>query len=196
MEKCILHLGEVLPEGCYNRVHAVLVTCDGRVLIRYKNGDPRITGGRIDDSDGSLLDALRREVLEEINCEIDRCDYLGYLAVNKRNYYNDIGISIQDDYNIENDMYWARMVARISKVGAPQPDPDRENNWIYGRELVPRQVAAKKLAASAPLGNTTELVSAAWELAQKNDYFTEEISEKTEILNLETMGGEIIKKLL
>lgn len=73
------------PQGeKFNRVHAILLTKDGRVLLRYKNGEPRITGGRIDHGEQSLEETLRREVLEELNCKIDRCDYLGYIAVNKK----------------------------------------------------------------------------------------------------------------
>ena len=180
MESYVLHLNERPQNDEFRRVHAILVMPDGRVLLRYKNGDPRITGGRIDAGDLDLAATLRREVREEINCEIDRCDYLGYLEAaceaTKGEHEN-----------------WARMVARVSKIGAPQPDPDRENNWSYGRELVTPEVAREKLTNSAPVGNTAELVDLALTVAQEKGYFTEEISQQNEMLNPETVDGEAVK---
>ena len=61
------------PEhGDFSRVHAILLTDDRRMLLRYKNGEARITGGRIDAGDKDLVTALKRELREEINCEIDQ----------------------------------------------------------------------------------------------------------------------------
>ena len=74
-----LYLKKMPEEGEFKRVHAVLVIDDGRILLRYKNGEARTTGGRIEVGDRSLEETLRRELREEINCEIDRCEYLGYL---------------------------------------------------------------------------------------------------------------------
>lgn len=68
-ESYILHLGGDPGGQTFSRVHAVLVTDDGRVLLRYKNGDPRITGGRINETDENLEAALKREIAEEISCE-------------------------------------------------------------------------------------------------------------------------------
>ncbi len=190
MESYVLHLNERPQNDEFRRVHAILVMPDGRVLLRYKNGDPRITGGRIDAGDLDLAATLRREVREEINCEIDRCDYIGYLELEKRAYYEGIGVKVDDLEGVE---YWARMVARVSKIGAPQPDPDRENNWIYGRELVTPEVAREKLTNSAPVGNMAELVDLALAVAQEKGYFTEEISQQNEMLNPETVDGEAVK---
>ena len=62
-----------------------------------------------DASDENLEAALRREVLEEINCEIDKIEYLGYLEVEMRRYYDEIGLDYEIVREKEN---WARMVAR------------------------------------------------------------------------------------
>lgn len=168
-----LVLGEKPADKNFFRVHAILLTKDQRVLLRYKNGEARITGGRIDSEDQSLVEALRREVLEEINCRIDKCDYLGYLAEND-----------PDTGEIE---YWARMVARISKIGMPKPDPDRARNWIYGRALVPReQAAAEMTKAGRFAASNQKLLEAAYEIAGERHYFIEEVNNRTEILNPES----------
>lgn len=185
MEEYKLFLGKY-PEGkIFSRVHAILMTADGRVLLRYKNGEPRVTGGRIDPGDTDLVDTLRREVREEINCEIDKCDYLGYLAVNKKKYYDSINLNIveQDD----GDMYFARMVARISKIMPPQPDPDRDNHWIYGRTLAPREIAAEELGKVPVFGaNNLKVLEAAYKMAREKEYFTELPNQEYEVLNVES----------
>lgn len=160
------------PEGkIFSRVHAILLTPDGRVLLRYKEGEPRVTGGRIDPGDTDLVDTLRREVREEINCEIDKCDYLGYL-----------------EYHTEDSCeYFARMVARISKILPPQPDPDTDNHWIYGRTLAPREIAAEELAPIPVFGeNNIKVLDAAYKVAREKAYFTELPNQEYEVLNVES----------
>lgn len=44
-----LYLYQLPENDHFDRVHAVLVTHDGRILLRYKNGEARITGGHIMD---------------------------------------------------------------------------------------------------------------------------------------------------
>lgn len=171
------------PEGEFNRVHAILVTKDGRVLLRYKNGEPRITGGRIDAGE-DLVAALKREVLEELNCEIDLCDYLGYLEVNKKEYYDSINVQVDDN---DGDMYWARMVARVSKILPPKADPDRDNNWIYGRVLAPREIATAEMEKVPIFGaNNLRILNEAYKVAREKNYFTELPSKEYETLNVES----------
>ena len=176
-----LFLGVRPENGKFDRVHAILLTCDGRVLMRYKHGEPRVTGGKIDASDLDLESALCREMLEEVNCEIDRCDYLGYLRAEiivenpgetKKTYEN-----------------FARMVARVSKIGEPKFDPDRENNWIYGRSLVPFEVAKQELGMVQKFGqNNLAVLEAAYEVAKARGYFTQALSAEYDILNPESRG--------
>lgn len=183
MEDYKLFLKKMPEDGKFSRVHAVLLTMDGRVLLRYKNGEPRITGGRLDATDWNLEAALRREVLEELNCEIDKCDYLGYIVVDKKKYYDSINMSTEDS---KGDMYWARMVARVSKILPPKPDPDREGNWIYGRVLALREIAIEELSKVPIFGtNNTKLLDAAYKVARENEYFTELPSSEYETLNVE-----------
>ncbi len=159
-----------LPAGReFTRVHAVLVTADGRVLLRYKNGEPRVTGGHVDPEDADLGAAVRREVLEEINCRIDRCDYLGYVELQ-----NKVG-------ELE---LWARVVARVSEIGPVQPDPDRPGAWIYGRTLAPLAEAHREMDEVFPTNR--EVLTLAWQVADAQGYFTKPHSERIEILNRET----------
>jgi len=173
------------PEGVkISRVHAILLTKDGRVLLRYKNGEPRVTGGRIDAGDVDLEAALRREVKEETNCEIDKCDYLGYIEVERRAYCESVGVEIGD---MEDKEAWARMVARVLKIGEPKADPDRENNWIYGRTLVPREMAMEELSQIEIYGkNNLKVLDAAYRVAREQEYFTELLSTEYEVLNVES----------
>lgn len=179
-----LYLDKYPQDGKFNRVHAILLTKDGRVLLRYKNGEPRITGGRIDAGEQSLEETLKREVLEELNCEIDRCDYLGYIVVDKKNYYDAINVDIEDD---SGDMYWARMVARVSKILPPRSDPDRNGNWVYGRVLAPREIAYEEMTKVDIFGtNNGKLLDAAYKIAREKEYFTEVPSQEYEALNVES----------
>ena len=168
-----LYLKKMPEEGEFKRVHAVLVIDDGRILLRYKNGEARTTGGRIEVGDRSLEETLRRELREEINCEIDRCEYLGYLEAE----LSDIG-----EREVE---YWARMVARVSRIGEPKADSDRENNGIYGRVLAPPEVAKEELTKAMPMGDTDKLVDYALKVAREKEYFTELPSNEYETLNVE-----------
>ncbi len=162
------------PEhGDFSRIHAILLTDDQRMLLRYKNGEARITGGRIDAGDKDLVTALKRELREEINCEIDKCDYLGYLEAIE-----------PESGDVE---YWARMVARVSKIGMPKPDPDRARNWIYGRALVPREQATLELAQASKFAKTNlELIDLAYRVAAEKHYFTEKANNTSETLNPES----------
>lgn len=171
MEEFILHLAPLPKDQKCERVHALLVTRDGRMLVRYKNGEARNTGGHIDPEDASMEAALRRELKEEINCEIDKCDYVGYIE------YRNL-----EDYH---DEIMARMVARVSKIGAPKPDPDRAEKWIYGRTLLPLDQARAELIKSMPFGNTDQLFDAAIKIAQEKNYFDRPIRTQVEALNPE-----------
>lgn len=183
MEEYKLYLKKQPENGEFDRVHAVLVMQDGRILLRYKNGEARITGGHIDPGDASIEAALKRELLEEINCQIDKCAYLGYLEVEmKPADAEDGGLAESGTKDVE---YWARMVARVSEIGAPQTDPDRAEKWVYGRTLAPAEIAKAELAKSAPLGDTDKLVDYALKIAREQEYFTELPNNELEVLNVE-----------
>lgn len=193
MEDGSLHLGTTPTDGSFDRVHAILVTADERVLLCYKNGEAGIAGGRIEDADTNLEATLKRELAEEINCKIDRCDYLGYLAVEKKEYYDYIGKEVADT---DGYLYWARVVARLSSIGEPEADPDRENNWVYGRILAPVAIAKAELLKNSLSEKTQigELLDYAISVAQERNYFTEAPNSKYEALNAETKGGKEIAK--
>ena len=110
MEKYKLFLKKMPEGGEFHRVPAVIVAQDGRILLRYKNGEARITGGRIDVEDKDLEAALRREVMEELDCEIDKIEYLGYLEVEMKKYYDEIDLDCEIVREKES---WARMVSLI-----------------------------------------------------------------------------------
>lgn len=177
-----LFLKKMPGDEKFSRVHAILLTKDGRVLLRYKNGEPRVTGGRFEEGE-DMVEALKREVREEINCVIDKCDYLGYIEVEKREYYDSIGVEVEDKDGKE---AWARMVARISEILPAEADPDREGNWVYGRTLAPREVATEELGKVEIFGqNNVKLLNEAYKVAREQEYFTELPSTEYEVLNVE-----------
>lgn len=170
-----LVLGQKPQDKDFHRVHAILLTKDQRVLLRYKNGEARVTGGRIDPQDRGLVAALKRELLEEINCQIDKCDYLGYIK--------------EVDPDTGEVEYWARMVARVSEIGPAKPDPDRAGQWIYGRVLVPREQAEVEMSKTTKFAQSNQrLLARAYQVAEEQHYFTEKANCATEILNPEVHG--------
>lgn len=174
MEQYIWHIGTLPPGAQFARVHGVLVLPDGRFLLRYKEGEARVTGGHIDPGDENIEAALKREVAEEINCQLDRCDYIGYVEM------------IKPQTGVHE--FWARMVARVSEIGPAQADPDREHDWIYGRSAVPLAEAQRELEGTFPTNR--ESLAAAWQMAQAQGYFTAPRSEHIEIINRESRDGK------
>lgn len=173
MESFELYL-EPLPANVkVSRVHAVLLTPDGRVLVRYKDGTPRkVTGGHIDPDDSDMESALKRELLEEISCKIDRCDYVGYYV------YTNEAEQVRE--------IWARMVARVSEILPAQPDPDRAGRWVYGRKLVPiSKIDEEKTAPQSLVEPMAQLLEAAVKLATEKGYFTEPKNEHVTVINEE-----------
>lgn len=169
--KEIILAGEVPDFTKVDRAHAVLLTRDGRVLMRVKNGEVRLTGGRVDDGDRNYAEVLRREVSEEINCKIDKCAYLGCMRmmVDKK------------------EELWLRAVARVSEIGEPRPDPDRDNDWVYGRMLAPRCVAMEAMNEASMFATTNEQwLNMAYDIAEREKYFDGPLSDEIEVLNLET----------
>lgn len=147
----------------------MLVTRDQRVLLRYKNGEARVTGGHLENHE-DIGTTLKRELLEELNCEIDRWDYLGY-------------IEAYDSESGERE-FFARLVARVSKILPAEPDPDRAGNWIYGRSLVPIEIAHREMDDTFPTNRV--VLGRAWEVAQTKGYFTEPLNPEVEIINVES----------
>lgn len=77
-ERYIWHEEDFPATEEISQIQAVLLTADGRVLTRIKNGEARLSGGRPEIEDTDIEETLRREVLEEANAEIDKIAYLGY----------------------------------------------------------------------------------------------------------------------
>lgn len=172
-EEVELVLGQKMADDAFRRVHAILVMPDGRILTRRKRGEVRLTGGHIDPDDVNVEAALRREVLEEINCKVDRVQYVGYI-----NYYD-------DEINAPAKM--ARMVARIAEILPAQPDPDLEQNWTYGRELLPPEIAREQFVQSMPAGNTAELFDECMKVANAHGFFDQPQNTEVEIINEEIL---------
>ena len=167
MTRYIWH-NEAIPRDLrINQVHAVLVTDDGRILLRIKNGDYRLTGGHPEPEDQDADATIRREAREESDVEVDKIDYIGYQEV------------FDDDDNHYAQM---RVVARVSKINPATPDPDRRGHWVYGRILVTPEEAREQL----PFGELNQpLIDNAIKIAQQNRYFTKPTNTERELINPE-----------
>ena len=167
MTQYIWH-NEAIPSDLrINQVHAVLVTDDGRILLRIKNNSYRLTGGHPEPEDQNADATIHREALEEADVEVDKIDYIGYQEV------------FDDDGNHYAQM---RVVARVSKINPATPDPDRRGRWIYGRALVTPDSAREQL----PFGELNQpLIDNAIKVAQQNRYFTKPINTAYELINRE-----------
>ncbi len=113
------------------QVYCVMFDRLGRVLLRVihkPDGGIRysLAGGRPEPFDGGMEGTCRRELLEEVNTEIETPLYIGYQLV--------------DEEDGTPPYAQARMAALIRKIGRKRPDPD--NGKTYDRLLVPPEKAA------------------------------------------------------
>ena len=128
-------ISDAVPEGMkVTQVYAVLLDANGRTMLRLEktgNGGTRysLAGGRPEPFDSGIEDTCRRELLEEVNTEIETPAYIGYQLVDEEN-----GTSAYAQ---------VRMAALIRKIGEKRPDPD--NGETYDRLLVSPEKAAALL---------------------------------------------------
>ena len=124
-----------VPAGMkITQVYAVMLDRDGRVMLRVeKTPDGRtrysLAGGRPEPFDSGMEDTCRRELLEEVNTEIETPVYIGYQQV--------------DEEDGTPAYAQIRMAALIRKIGIREPDPD--NGRIYDRLMVSAERAAELL---------------------------------------------------
>ena len=124
-----------VPEGMkITQVYAIILDRDGRTMLRLeKTGDGgtrySLAGGRPEPFDTGIEDTCRREVLEEVNTEIETPVYIGYQQV--------------DEEDGTPPYAQVRMAALIRKIGPKQPDPD--NGETYDRLMVSPEKAAELL---------------------------------------------------
>lgn len=177
-EKYIWHEEDFPAEGEVAQIQAVLMTADGRVLVRIKNGEARLSGGTPEIEDTDLEETLRREVLEEASAEIDKIAYLGHQE------------AIRDWDDEEEVALQSRMVALVTEILPAQPDPDSNGTWTYGRELLPRAEAISAYEKSfGEIGRI--LIDLAYARAEELGYFMETLSDKVEVINPEVRDQNV-----
>ena len=113
------------------QVYCVMFDRQGRVLVRVihkPEGGVRysLAGGRPEPFDADPEATCRRELLEEVNTEIETPLFIGYQLVNEEDGTPPYA--------------QVRMAALIRKIGIKRPDPD--NGKTYDRLLVPPDKAA------------------------------------------------------
>ena len=120
-----------VPEGMrITQVYGIILDRAGRVMLRAEKKTEGIKyslgGGRPEPYDAGIEDTCRRELLEEVNTEIEKPVYIGYQLV--------------DEENGTPQYAQVRMAAMIRRIGEKQPDPD--NGKTYDRLMVSPERAA------------------------------------------------------
>ncbi len=165
MVKFTWHEAHVPVNMPLRQVYGVLFSPDGRILLRVEKGIYQLTGGKPEPWE-PLKDTLKREALEEVNCQIDKIHTVGYQEV--------------DDG--EEKYAQLRFAAIIREIGPAHPDPDRPG-WTYGRVLVSPERAIELL----PYGQISEdLILAAIKIAKKYDFYRQ-FNLPDEVLNEEIL---------
>ena len=123
-----------VPDGMkITQVYCVMFDRQGRVMLRLEKAPDRVryslAGGRPEPFDHGIEETCRRELLEEVNTEIEKPVCIGYQRV--------------DEENGTPPYVQVRMAAMIRSVGEKRPDPD--NGETYDRRMVPPEKAAELL---------------------------------------------------
>ena len=165
MVKFTWHSEQVPKNLAIRQVYGVLFVPDGRILLRREKGVYQLTGGKPEKWESPDV-VLKREVAEEINCQIGPAHYVGYQEV--------------DDG--EEKYAQLRYVALVKEIGPSRADTDRPC-WIYGRELVSIAHAKKYL----PYGDIAEeLIDAALKVALAHNMISQQ-NLPDEVLNEEKL---------
>ena len=123
-----------VPDGMkITQVYCIMFDRRGRVMLRLEKGPDgnrySLAGGRPEPFDDGIEATCRRELLEEVNTEIEAPVYIGYQLV--------------DEENGTPAYAQVRMAAVICSIGEKRPDPD--NGKIYDRYMTTPEKAAKLL---------------------------------------------------
>ena len=123
-----------VPEGMkVTQVYGIILDREGRVMLRVENTPDGVIyslpGGRPESFDSGMEETCRREVLEEVNTEIEKPVYIGY--------------QLADEKNGSLPYAQIRMAALIKSIGETRPDPD--NGKTYRRYMVMPERAAELL---------------------------------------------------
>ncbi len=127
-------IGDRVPEGMrITQVYGIILDREGRVMLRLEKtaGGIRYSlgGGRPEPFDDGIEATCRRELLEEVNAEIETPVYIGYQLV--------------DEEDGTPPYAQVRMAALIRRIGEKKPDPD--NGKTYDRYMVSPERAAELL---------------------------------------------------
>ena len=125
---------EQVPDGMkITQVYCIMFDRQGRVMLRLEQGPDgsrySLAGGRPEPFDDGIEATCRREVLEEVNTEIEPPVYIGYQRV--------------DEENGTPAYAQVRMAAMIRTIGEKRPDPD--NGETYDRCMAAPEKAAELL---------------------------------------------------
>ena len=127
-------VGDRVPEGMrITQVYGIILDREGRVMLRLEKtaGGIRYSlgGGRPEPFDDGIEATCRRELLEEVNTEIETPVYIGYQLV--------------DEEDGTPPYAQVRMAALIRRIGEKKPDPD--NGKTYDRYMVSPERAVELL---------------------------------------------------
>lgn len=107
------------------QVYGIIFDAEGRILIgRDSKGESWIIPGGHPEKGESIEETFKREVLEEVDVEIDDIKPLG---VQKATF--------PDDPDKRKAIYQVRCIAKVKKLNPQTPDPANGSTWE--RKFVP-----------------------------------------------------------
>ena len=123
-----------VPDGMkITQVYCIMFDRQGRVMLRLEKGPDgkrySLAGGRPEPYDDGIEATCRRELLEEVNTEIETPVCIGY--------------QLADEENGTPAYAQIRMAAMIRSIGEKRPDPD--NGETYDRYMATPEKAAMLL---------------------------------------------------
>ena len=107
------------------QVYGIIFNDKREILVcrESKDGSWQIPGGHPEKGE-SVVEILKRELLEKVDVEIENIEPLGVQKV-----------TFPDDPDEEKAMYQVRCIAKLKKLNFQTPDPANGNTWE--RKFVP-----------------------------------------------------------
>lgn len=135
MSKYLWVKKEVPKQLKVRQVYGVVFSEEGQILLRIDDDKYKLTGGHPEEKDSCFEDTLKREFMEELNVELKKIYYLGYLLVeeNSEQYVQ------------------VRMIAIIKGINKSRPDLD--NGKLYQRYMANQNNVKKYLNYPDLAGN-------------------------------------------
>lgn len=137
-----IRVGDIEKYSPITQVYGIIFNDKGEILVcrESKEGGWIIPGGHPEKGE-SIEETLKRELLEEVDVEVDDIKPLGVQKV-----------TFPDDEDPDKAIYQVRCIAKLKKLNPQTPDPANGNTWE--RKFVP----ALEVTSYVEWGKTGEAI--------------------------------------